>query len=177
MNLYFVTGNKNKFKEARLVIPYLEQLKEDLIEIQEVNPMKIIKAKLSNALEISVKLPFVVEDTSLHINCLNGLPGPLIKWFLKSLGDEGIYNLTIGKDCNAEAKTLLGYASSAGERYYYEGLIKGKIVSPRGNNYFGWNRIFQPDGSSKTFGEMTLEEKDSMSMRAEAFRNLRNNLK
>ena len=180
MNLYFVTANKNKFKEAQLVIPYLKQLDRDLIEIQEVNPTKIIKSKLSNALEKSVKLPFVVEDTSLHINCLNGLPGPLIKWFLKSLGDEGIYELVKyqngakNKTYGAEAKTLLGYASSTGERYYYEGSIKGKIVSPRGDNYFGWNRIFQPDGSSKTFGEMTLEEKDPMSMRAEAFRNLKN---
>ena len=80
------------------------------------------------------------------------------------------YYLEYGKEKKLSAKKTL----------ISEALKKAGITSvafhsnPYLCNYFGWNRIFQPDGSSKTFGEMTLEEKDPMSMRAEAFRNLKN---
>ena len=85
MALYFVTGNKNKFLEAKSVIKDLRQLDVELPEIQEINPKIIIKEKLLEALEHK-DLELIVEDTSLYMDCLNGLPGPLIKWFMVKIG-------------------------------------------------------------------------------------------
>jgi non-canonical purine NTP pyrophosphatase (RdgB/HAM1 family) len=107
----------------------------------------------------------IVEDTSLYIEDLKSLPGPLIKWFLKTLGEEGIFNL-LKDNYKAEAKTIIGYAKNKDDIYFFEGSIKGSIVSPRGSNGFGWDKIFQPDGYDKTFAEMTKEEKSEISMRS-----------
>ena len=90
--IYFVTGNKNKFEEAKGVLPELEQLDLDLPEIQEIDATMIVKAKLEEAFKHHDG-PFIVEDTSLYIDGLKGLPGPLIKWFLKTVGIQGLHHL------------------------------------------------------------------------------------
>jgi inosine triphosphate pyrophosphatase len=170
--LYFITSNKKKFEETKAILGDVEQCEIDLPEIQGTDTKKIIKAKLLEALNHK-KGEFIVEDTALHIDCLKGFPGPLIKWFLKSLGIYGLYNI-VEKMCDdkAQAKTLIGYAKSAKEIYYFEGEIEGRIVSPRGNFGFGWDSIFEPDKHSKTFAEMTGPEKNALSMRRIALNKL-----
>jgi len=174
MTLYFITGNKGKFEEVKSILGNVEQLDIDLPEIQEIDARKIIKAKLLEALRHR-KGEFFVEDTSLYLDCLKGLPGPLIKWFLKTIGNEGLYKITEKLENNkAEAKTIIGYAKG-GEIHFFEGKITGKIVSPRGTG-FGWDPIFQPDGFSKTCGEMTSHEKNKISMRKAALTKLKDYL-
>ncbi len=171
--LYFVTGNQNKFKEIQAILDDVEQLDIDLPEIQDIDPKKIIEAKLQEALKHKSEA-CVVEDTSLYFECLNGLPGPLIKWFLKEMGTEGLTTLVAKMGNNrAEAKTVIGYAKTPDEIYFFEGSIKGSIVQPRGDTKFGWDPIFQPDGFDKTFAEMTLEEKNQVSMRRVATEKLK----
>lgn len=161
----FITGNKNKFEEVKAVLPDIEQLDIDLPEIQETDARAIIKAKLQEALNHQ-KGEFIVEDTSLYLECLNGLPGPLIKWFLKSMGNNGLATLVekMGND-KAEARTIIGYAKNHEEIYFFEGAVKGRIVALRGDTHFGWDPIFLPDGYEKTFAEMGTEEKNKISMR------------
>ena len=165
MPLYFITGNKNKFNEVKLVLPDIEHLDMDLPEIQDIDAKRIIEAKLKEALNHK-KGEFIVEDTSLYLDCLNGLPGPFIKWFLSALGREGIAKMAekLGND-RAEAKTIIGYARNHEEIYFFEGAIAGKIVSPKGESGFGWDPIFRPDGHTKTFAEMDDEERMSLKMR------------
>ena len=83
MKLYFVTGNKTKFEEVRAMVSNVEQVDIDLPEIQEIDAREIIRFKLQEALK-RAEGSFIVEDTSLYMDCLNGLPGPLVKWFLKT---------------------------------------------------------------------------------------------
>ncbi|MFA5188965.1 MAG: RdgB/HAM1 family non-canonical purine NTP pyrophosphatase [Patescibacteria group bacterium] len=170
--IYFITGNKNKFAEVKAILPEVEQLDIDLPEIQEIDTKEIVKEKLLEALKHK-KGEFIVEDTSLYLDCLNGLPGPLIKWFLQTIGNEGLANLAdkLGDD-NAVAKTIIGYAKSQEDIYFFEGVINGKIISPRGETNFGWDPIFLPDGYDKTFAEMSREEKNKISMRRNAFNKL-----
>jgi len=165
MALYFITGNKNKFLEVSAILPNVEQLDIDLPEIQDIDAKEIIKAKLLEALNHK-QAEFIVEDTSLYFNCLNSLPGPLIKWFMKTIGNDGLFNIVekLGNN-KAEAKTIIGYAKNPDEIYYFEGSIKGTIVPPVGKSGFGWDPIFQPDGFSKSFAELTQEEKNEISMR------------
>lgn len=80
MSIHFITSSANKFKEIQTLVPNLERVEIDLPEIQEIDAQKIIEAKLDAAFEHHAG-PFIVEDTSLYLDCMNGLPGPLIKWF------------------------------------------------------------------------------------------------
>lgn len=175
MSIKFITGNKNKFEEVKNILGLpLEQLDIDLPEIQEIDAREVVKQKLLAA-EEHEKGEYIVEDTSLYLPCLGGkLPGPLVRWFEKALGNEGILDLTEKYgDFEAEARSLIGYAAGNSEIHFFEGGVRGKIVAPRGDNDFGWGPIFQPDGFEKTFGEMTREEKHQVSMRGMAVRKLK----
>lgn len=172
MSLYFITGNKGKLAEVQSILGNVEGLDIDLPEIQELDAHKIIQAKLEEA-QKHQKGEFIVEDTSLYFESLNGLPGPLIKWFMKTVGNDGLYKMAESfGNFNAEAKTIIGYSDSQNNIQFFEGNIKGTIVSPRGEG-FGWDPIFQPDGYSKTFGELSAEEKNSFSMRKIALEKLK----
>lgn len=161
--LYFITGNKNKYIEAKEVVSEMEQLDIDLPEIQESDAKEVIKFKLQEA-QKHQQSELVVEDISLHLDCLNGLPGPLIKWFIRAMGVKGIADMAekLGQT-SAQAKALLGY-SKDGEIYFFEALVKGQIVQPRGEYGFGWDPIFQPEGFNKTYAEVPTEEKVKIKM-------------
>lgn len=167
--LLFITGNKNKFEEAKLIIPELDQAEVDLEEIQETDLHKVIEHKLKAAESKLVDQNFLVEDTGLYLECLNGFPGPLIKWFMGSLGLEKIYEIAKAFDnYKCHAVTVIGLRYN-GENFFFEGRGDGTIVFPKGDNKFGWNSIFKPEGSDNTFAEMTIEEKSEFSMRRKAF--------
>ncbi|HLC88654.1 MAG TPA: non-canonical purine NTP pyrophosphatase [Candidatus Nanoarchaeia archaeon] len=165
MVLYFITGNKWKLKEVQAIIPEAEGIDFDLPEIQELDPQKIITEKLKEAVE-EKKGDYFVEDTSLYLECLNGFPGPLIKWMLDRLGSKGIYEL-VSKYNNhsAVAKTVIGYSSRM-DIHFFVGELKGKIVAPRGKEGFGWDSIFEVSG--RTLAEMPAEEKNKKGMRSTA---------
>jgi inosine triphosphate pyrophosphatase len=170
--LYFITGNDSKFQEISAIVPDLEQLKLDLDEIQSLDPKVVIEHKLTQA-AAHHDGEFIVEDTTLSLSCLKGLPGTFIKWFEETLGIDGIAALAMKhEDRSAVARVTIGYRDAAGEHHYFMGEIEGDIVPPRGSNKFGWNPIFQPKGESRTFGEMTFEEKNHISMRGIAARKL-----
>ena len=174
--LYFITSNRNKFSEAQSVIPELSQLEINLPEIQEMDPQIIVKAKLEEARKHH-KGELIVEDTSLFCEGLKGLPGPLAKWFQRTIGYGELAKMVQATDNHmAQAKTVIGYCDEAGAIQFFEGVIMGTITEPRGTTTFGWDPIFKPAGSEKSFAEMSAEEKNAVSMRKEAFTNLKNYL-
>ena len=86
MELYLVTGNKDKLREAQQILG--EQIKNidiDLEEIQELDSDKVSEHKAKLAWE-KVKRPLITWENALYISCLNDFPGPLIKWFWKTVG-------------------------------------------------------------------------------------------
>ncbi|HSI21180.1 MAG TPA: non-canonical purine NTP pyrophosphatase [Verrucomicrobiae bacterium] len=169
--MHFITGSSGKFAEVQSLIPSIEQVDFDLPEIQSTDAKEIIAAKLTAAEGHNLG-EYIVEDTGLYLECLNGLPGPLIKWFLKKLGNEGLASLVNKyEDKTAYATTWIGYRSESGDIHYFEGSVKGTIVAPKGEG-FGWDPIFQPDGHDRTYGEMTMEEKGQTSMRKAAVQKL-----
>ena len=131
MTIYFITGNENKFKEVKSMIPEVERMDMDLPEIQDIDPKEIIKAKLEEAMKHHDGA-FIVEDTSLTLKAMNGLPGPLIKWFEQAIGLDGIANLAekLGDD-KAIARSMIGYATDSDNIHFFEGTLEGQIVSPR----------------------------------------------
>lgn len=177
MKLFYITGNEGKFRDAKLIIPEIERLDINLPEIQEINPIKIIEAKLIEANK-QKKGRFMISDGSLYLEAIPGLPGPLIKWFEKTIGNQGLFQLAkkMG-NFGAYAKVIIGYMDNQDKISYFEGEIRGDIVEPRGLNGFGWDAIFQPKGSKKTFAEMTIEEKNKISHGRIALEKLREYLK
>lgn len=177
MKLYFISGNKNKYEEVREILDEhnVEQVVIDIDEIQEIDAHKIIENKLSQAgKKYGIGKTFIVEDTSLYLDCLNGLPGPLIKWFLQTIGNEGLFD--IAKRYNnfkAEAKTIIGFSKGDGDNLFFEGKIKGNICSPKLKSKFGWDPIFIPNGKDKSFAEMSKKEKNEISMRRIALEKLK----
>jgi inosine triphosphate pyrophosphatase len=167
MTLNFITGNPGKLREAKSILGDVENIDLDLPEIQELDPQKVITEKLKEATK-NHEGEFFIEDTSIYLQGLNGFPGPLIKWLLQSLGTEGIANLIKKYDNHkATAKTVIGY-SNGKDIHFFVGEINGTIVQPRGDNDFGWDPIFQPEGYDKTFAEMSTEEKNAISHRKKA---------
>ncbi|MEK6958672.1 MAG: non-canonical purine NTP pyrophosphatase [archaeon] len=178
MKLYFITGNKHKFDQVReILLPEIqvEQMNLDLDEIQEIDPNKVIAHKIEEAKKKHVG-EFILEDVSLCIDSLNGLPGPLVKWFLKSLGAKGIYELTKKTgNMNAHARVIFGYFD--GKRtHFFEGKIEGEISSPGKDDGFGWNPIFKPKGFDKVISEMTQTEKIAVGLRKQALDRLKEHL-
>jgi non-canonical purine NTP pyrophosphatase (RdgB/HAM1 family) len=181
--LCLITGNAHKLREAQALMPEISGWEIDLPEIQHSEPMPVIEAKLLAALALAGdRSRLLVEDTGLYLAALNGLPGPLIKWFLApgKPGLNGLWQIAqaLG-ETKAEAITVIGYLekqASGLKIAYYTGSISGQIVAPRGEKGFGWDAIFLPDGSDKTFAEMDAEEKSRFSMRALALAQLRESL-
>lgn len=171
--LFFLTSNQDKLREVRALLPHVQGIALDLPEIQELDGRKILAAKLAEAQKYHPG-PLMVEDMSLCLEALNGLPGPLVCWVLQAIGCEGIFHLTTpSQNTRATAQTIIGYAAENGRAHFFSGVLSGTLVPPRGNQGFGWDAIFQPDGQSKTFAEMNPNEKSQFSMRRKALEGLR----
>ena len=182
----FVSGNKNKLKELNQIINThikdieVKQLDIDLPELQGT-PEDIVRGKLKLALEKSKNLdgPVLVEDTSLCFNAYNGLPGAYIKYFLKAIKPEGLYKMAcVFDDHSAYAQSIYGLQKNEKEEpKLFIGKTDGEIVSPRGDNNFGWDPCFKPSCSKKTFAQMDDNEKNKISHRGKSTRAMINFLK
>lgn len=168
-----VTGNPGKLAEARRIFAgELRSLAIDLPEIQSLDLGEVVRAKGEEAWR-RVGRPLIVEETGLELAALNGFPGPLVKWMLTAIGPEGLAKTALAwGDQRATARCLLLYRD--GEREVIaEGVCTGKLVlPPRGEGGFGWDPVFEPNGSQKTFGELTGELKDRLGHRGRAWRQL-----
>ena len=173
----FVSGNKNKLRELSDIFKKhfkdieIKQLDIDLPELQGF-PEEIVKEKLKLALEKAKKLegPVLVEDTSLCFNAYGGLPGAYIKYFLKAIKPEGLYKMACAfKDHSAYAQSIYGLQKSQkDEPKLFIGKTDGEIVSPRGDNNFGWDPCFQPKNYKQTYAEMEEEQKNKISHRGKS---------
>ncbi len=173
----FVSGNQNKLRELSDIFKKyikdveIRQLDIDLPELQGF-PEDIVRGKLKLALEKAKKLegPVLVEDTSLCFNAYGGLPGAYIKYFLKAIKNEGLYKMACAfKDHSAYAQSIYGLQKNAKEEpHLFIGKTEGEIVSPRGDNNFGWDPCFQPKNYKETYAEMDEDEKNKISHRGKS---------
>lgn len=170
-SVYFATSNRGKFAEALEILGSRISRKDvEIDEIQDIDVRKVVSAKAREIYK-KVRKPVIVEDTGLYINQLNDFPGALIKPLLERLGKEGICRLLDGNnDRRAHIETAIAYTDGKTTRIF-NSVTNGIIVSkPRGKNGFGFDFIFQPDGSEKVLAEMDIHEKNSFSARGKSFR-------
>ncbi len=143
--------------------------KIDLDEIQDLDPYKVIRHKLNQALKH--KTPdFFIEDTSLVFKGLSSrLPGTYIKFFLDELGAEGLFKFVkkMGNP-NFEMRTIIAYVQNNRKVNFFEGKLKGIVVAPKGSGGFGLDPILKPMGSKMTLAELKALEKYQLSTRYKA---------
>lgn len=172
-SLTFITGNAAKAEQLSTHLHFdVEHKKLDIPEIQSLDLEEIATKKAEEAYKI-LQSPVLVEDTSLTFNALGSLPGPLIKWFLESLGNDGIARLLSGyEDRTAKAEVCFALCDADGV-HLFKGSINGTIADvPKGEKGFGWDPIFIPEGHSEAWGEMNPDDQRKTSMRRIALEKL-----
>lgn len=179
MKITFVTGNKFKAKETEEILnTKLETSNIELDEIQEIDLEKVALHKLNQAYNL-LKKPVIIDDVSFEIDAWNGFPGPLIKWLLKAGDGPSLLLKMLEKENNrtAYARLAIGYHDGKKPRLFLS-KVKGSVVYEiRGDNGFGWDKVFIPEGYDQTFAEMDPKLKNSISHRGLALGKLSNFLK
>ena len=177
--LMFISENILKHEEYRTIlgISDLTCAPGTIIESHHIDLEQLIieKVKLIKA-GMPEDIPFFIEHTSLTINAWRGLPGGLTSQFMKTVKGDGICRMMLDfrdDERMATAHAVIGlYNPNDYKIQIFPGEIQGTIAPvPRGESRFGefgWGQIFVPHGSTKTYAEMTLEEKNLKSMRRKA---------
>jgi len=178
IKIYFITSNSHKYEEAKRIFDQigieLTLLKYSLPELQAPNLKESIIWKAYEGFRILKDSMFIIEDAGLFIKSLNGFPGVYSSYVYKTIGVDGILKLMEDKD-NREA-----YFEACGILSLGNNIFKmfcertyGKISSiKRGNKGFGYDPIFIPKGSTKTFAEMDIDEKNRFSHRGKLFKKI-----
>ena len=178
--LIFATNNRNKVAEIQsLVGPNFTiiPLKEAGIDIEIPEPHDQLEA---NALEKAMTIFNMTqqncfsEDTGLEILALDGAPGvKSARYAGENSNPQANIDLVLSKMTGVENRTAQFRTVICliweNQTYYFEGICKGQILNNmQGENGFGYDPIFVPDGASKSFANMTMEEKNTYSHRKKA---------
>jgi len=184
--IIFATNNQNKVSEVRAVLGdvfNIITLKEAGLDIDIPEPHDTLEAnateKSKTIFDLTNKNCFG-EDTGLEVDALNGEPGVKSARYAgdsRSFDDnidKLLHNLLSATNKTARFRTVISLILDGGE-YFFEGICPGQIIAERkGENGFGYDPVFVPDGSDKTFAEMDMAEKNKFSHRKKAMQKLIN---
>lgn len=171
-HITFVTSNDNKLHEAETILGMkLTRESLELDELQSMDLADIIGHKTRQAYA-RLGRPVIVEDAALYVEGWGGFPGPFVKWLAATMGYD-VFPQSVPKD-NRRAKWIVDYAYYDGqELHVFEGEVRGTIATEkRGENGWGFDPVFIPEGETETFAEMG-ERKYQHSARQRALIKLR----
>ena len=177
--IYFVTSNPRKLSEAKKYLSPLdievEQLKIPYPEIQGSNLEEVALFGINWILnENELEGAVMIEDAGLFVHSLSDFPGVYSKFVFSTIGCEGVLRLLEGReDRDAHFEAAVAYCEKGGQPLMFKGRVDGEIANqPRGENGFGYDPIFVPEGEKLTFAEMQIEEKNQLSHRARVLEKL-----
>ena len=174
--IFLATGNFHKFDEARRTLAEYNiaagMLRVKNVEIQSDSLTEIAKTSVVDAFN-RCHLPVIVEDAGLFVDSLKGFPGPYAAYAYKTISNPGLLKLMENvKDRKATFRSVIAFYEGRSTPVCFEGEAAGRIASGEiwGNlkTGFGFDPVFHPKGSKKTFAEMTIKEKNGFSHRANA---------
>lgn len=167
-DLVVITTNKNKLAEINEILGTNHKASQiDIPEIQTLDLDELIAHKAKEAYR-KIKKPVLVEDVSLAIKSLRGLPGTFVKFFLNALGTEGTAALVKGQDSSTTATAAVAIYDGKNLKIF-KGQVKGTLSARnRGEHGFGFDKVFIPAGFNQTFAEMSPALKNKISHRAKA---------
>ena len=180
MKLIFATNSQHKVEEIQAAIGNIIEmisLKEGGINIDIPEPYDSLEENASEKSKVIHDLTTLncfSEDTGLETEALNGEPGVKSARYagqdksFESNIDKLLHKLTGINNRKARFRTVISLIWEQKE-YLFEGICEGLILDARrGNNGFGYDAVFIPKGSDKSFAEMTMEEKNKFSHRKKA---------
>lgn len=166
MEIYFVTSNKIKLDIANEVLGkygiHAEQYKFDFKELQSFDLKEVAVDKASQVID-RIDKKFIVDDSGMYIDALNGFPGALLKPVNKVMGAERMLML-LGKKDNRSATfaNILAFGDpETKEIKTFSTDCRGRLSeTPEGSRPVGWaiERIFIPDGFDKTIAQLDDKE-------------------
>jgi XTP/dITP diphosphohydrolase len=179
--LVFATGNSHKLQEVQGLLKEgfaLSCLKD--VNITEEIPEtadNLVDNALQKARYVYEKcgIPCFADDTGLEVDALGGAPGVYSARYAGEQKDSKLNMLLLlenmnGKtNRNARFRTIIAYIDENAEGHIFEGEIRGKIIEQMaGENGFGYDPIFVPEGHEQTFAQLSSETKNTISHRARA---------
>lgn len=184
MQLLFATQNPHKLFEIKHLIPskielldlskfnFSEEIPEDYFTLEENASQK------AWYVYNKTRINCFADDTGLEIDALEGRPGVLSARYAGESKNPSenmkkvLSEMKVETNRNCRFRTIISLIID-GKEELFEGKIEGKIIyEPKGNEGFGYDPIFIPDGYSVTFAEMPISEKNKISHRALAFNKL-----
>lgn len=184
MQLVFASNNKNKIQEIQQLLPStikilsLEDIgcQEEIPETADtIEGNAILKA---NYVTEKYGYNCFADDTGLEVEALNGAPGVYsARYAGEQRNADDNMNKLLGalsskENRRAQFKTVIALNLN-GEQHLFTGIARGEITLEKtGNQGFGYDPIFQPEGYSKTFAELSLETKNEISHRGKATQQL-----
>lgn len=155
-NTSFITSNNDKFQEMKELFEScgleLSWIKKNIVEIQADTLEEVVEYSLK---DLGMQEIFL-EDAGFFIDSLNGFPGVYSRYVFDTIGNNGILKL-LGDADNRRANfvAVIGYKSKEGEDIkLFKGEIKGNVSrTAKGNEGFGYDPIFIPEGFERTFAE------------------------
>ena len=168
-DLFFVSLNNHKYQEAKKILDSfginLGFLKSNLEEIQShsLHDIAIVKAKDAFS---KFKKPIIIEDDGLFIDSIEGFPGPYSSYVFKTIGNKGILNL-LKNNRKAKFVSIITYCDKT-LLELFEGKQYGKISKTQKGKGWGYDPIFIPNNSTKTFAE--INNKNELSHRYKALK-------
>ncbi|MCX6664536.1 MAG: XTP/dITP diphosphatase [Euryarchaeota archaeon] len=177
--LYFITGNEGKFVEVKGKFKSLSiaLVQNDLgyPEIQADTLEEVARFGVET-LQKRCSESFILEDAGLFIDTLKGFPGVYSKYVFYTIGLDRILRLLHDKKKSqrtAVFRSVFALKEPKKPAMFFFGECRGHIApKTKGNNGFGFDPIFIPQGKTQTFAEMTIEEKNRFSHRGKAIEQL-----
>jgi len=184
MKLVFASNNKNKLQEVKHQLPpdiellSLEDIDchEDIPETADtIEGNAILKA---NYVTEKYGYDCFADDTGLEVDALNGAPGV---YSARYAGEEKSAEANMDKllaalqgntNRQAQFKTVIALNLN-GQQHLFTGIVKGSITNQKaGNEGFGYDPVFMPDGLNLTFAQISLAQKAQLSHRGRAIKQL-----
>ena len=184
MKLVFASNNKNKIQEIQALVPSTIQI----VSLEEIGCFEDIP-ETADTIEGNaiLKADYVTkkygydcfaDDTGLEVEALNGAPGVYSARYAGEQKDANdnmdklLFELKDKTNRRANFKTVIALNLN-GKQNLFTGIINGKIIEEKiGTNGFGYDPIFVADGYEKTFAELSMEEKSTISHRGIAVKQL-----
>ena len=188
-SLIFATGNRHKLQEVQSLLAEgfaLRCLKDVGLDVEIPETAGTLQGNaLQKALYVYERTgeACFADDTGLEIDALGGAPGVYSARYAGEAKDDAanvrkvLDELRGVTDRKARFRTVIAYIDPAGETHFFEGTVEGEILEqPVGEEGFGYDPIFRPEGFARSFAQLSMDEKNAVSHRGRALRAFTNYL-
>ncbi len=184
MIVVLASHNRGKMRELKLLLPDWIQVKtaDDVgVTLPDETGETFLENALLKARAIArnVNLVAIADDSGLEVDALDGAPGVRSARFAGEDASDADNNTLLlerleGVESNARSarfRSVVAVVAPDGTEFHDEGTVEGEILTvPRGDGGFGYDPLFLPRGYERTFAELSLDQKNEISHRGQAFR-------